>query len=159
MSPVIQPSVEISGDDVARVADLLVRFRMAMDAANCAGPGGVTMPAPHQVRTMINLAHRDGHTLSELAERLGVSLGWASRIVDELEQSGHVVRRRDPDDRRVVRVWLSPETRPVADVIYAQRIGALRRALEVVAPDERPAVERFLGRLVEEFERLADPAP
>ena len=39
-------------------------------------------------------------TVSELADRLGISKQGAAQIVDDMEGRGLVVRRPDPDDRR-----------------------------------------------------------
>ena len=46
-----------------------------------------------------------------LAETLDVSQASATGIVDRMEQRGLVERRRDDDDRRVVRVALTEEGR------------------------------------------------
>jgi len=47
--------------------------------------------------------------VGQLASGLGISYGWASRVVEELEAAHYLVRERDTDDRRVVRVRLNPD--------------------------------------------------
>jgi DNA-binding MarR family transcriptional regulator len=47
---------------------------------------------------------RGGATQGQLADRLGVTSGHITGVVDKLEQDGLVRRRRDTKDRRVVHV-------------------------------------------------------
>ncbi|MBA8973961.1 MULTISPECIES: MarR family winged helix-turn-helix transcriptional regulator [Streptomyces] len=48
-------------------------------------------------------------TTGRIAELTGLTTGSATRLVDRLERAGHVVRERDPDDRRLVLVATVPE--------------------------------------------------
>ncbi|MET0595538.1 MAG: MarR family transcriptional regulator [Polyangiaceae bacterium] len=45
--------------------------------------------------------------LRDLAARLGVTSQGALKIVDEMEATGYVLRRPDPDDARAKRLYLS----------------------------------------------------
>ena len=147
----------VSDAELARVASLLVRFFGAIHALNCAMPMAAPTLSPHQVRVVMTLVKQPGRTISELAEAVGISLGWASRVVEELEASGHVQRERDRDDRRIVRVSLTPVVQSLAEGTFRERGRVVAEALGAVDPGERVAVERFLERLAAGFERLAGP--
>jgi DNA-binding MarR family transcriptional regulator len=145
----------VSEAELARVAGLLVRFFGAINTLNCAMPKATPTLSPHQVRVVMALVKQPGRTISELAEAVGISLGWASRVVEELEAIGHVQRERDAEDRRIVRVSLTPSVQALAENMFRQRGEVVTASLAELSPDERAAVERFLRRLAEGFEGLA----
>lgn len=95
-------------------------------------------------------------TVSELAERLGISKQGAGQIVDDLERRGYVERHPDPDDRRAR--LLRPAERGTALLAAARRfhrsyerrlardhgadtVQSLRALLAAIAgmPDDGPA--------------------
>lgn len=107
--------------------------------------------SPHAIRAAIHLYQHGECTIGELATGLGISLGWASRVAEELEKSGHFVRERDPGDRRVVRLHLAPSAIAEVERAYRWRGDAVERALETLAPPERAALRVFLRRLIDEL--------
>jgi DNA-binding MarR family transcriptional regulator len=58
---------------------------------------------------LASLTHGEPVTMGELSEALSVPLSSATRLVDSLVANGYAVRLSDPDDRRIVRVALSPQ--------------------------------------------------
>src|SRR5664279_2019982 len=126
-----QPGEQLSGETI-ETSRLLVEFLHAAyatrhedDAAEVAkagtsgGTSGETaaerhtrLPAAlstHAVRAAIHIYQHGERTVGQLASGLGISYGWASRVVEELENAGYAIRERDADDRRVVRVRLNPD--------------------------------------------------
>jgi DNA-binding MarR family transcriptional regulator len=61
------------------------------------------------------LAEQEGLAQSELAERLLVTPPTISNSLERMETAGWIVRRPDPDDRRVSRVYLTPAGRALQD--------------------------------------------
>lgn len=57
-------------------------------------------------------------TLKELSEKLSLSKSTVSEIVDRLEKQGIVVREIPEDNRRIVRLSLSPEFIKDTDITY-----------------------------------------
>lgn len=148
-------------DEVRGTARLLVDIVHAMAAPapgaerrsgslHGAGGQGVRL-SPQAIRAAVSIYEHGRLSVGGLASGIGVSVGWASRIVEELEASSYVVRERDPDDRRVVWVRLSPDA--IADVegAYRWRDDAVERALRGLEPTERAAVRTFLASLVDEL--------
>ena len=88
-------------------------------------------------------------TVGQLASGLGISYGWASRVADELETAHYVVRERDTDDRRVVRVRLNPAVLDEVERAYRWRGRAVQDALEPLSVDERESVRLFLRRVTD----------
>ena len=120
-------------------------------AGNEAGrPHGVA-PAlsSHAVRAAIHVYQHGERTVGQLASGLGISYGWASRVVEEMEKADYLIRERDDDDRRVVRVRLNPARMGEIERAYEWRGRAVEEALEPLSESEREAVRIFLRRVTE----------
>jgi DNA-binding MarR family transcriptional regulator len=50
----------------------------------------------------------DGLRMNELASRILLSKSGLTRVIDRMEEEGLVRRERPPDDRRVVKVFITP---------------------------------------------------
>ena len=92
-----------------------------------------------------------------LAESLGVSQASATGIVDRMEQRGLIERRRDIDDRRVIRVELATGGRELLAGMTADRRSKIATLLDDLTDDEldgflrgmralRAARDRFIER-------------
>jgi DNA-binding MarR family transcriptional regulator len=103
----------------------------------------------HAVRAAIHVYQHGERTVGQLAVGLGISYGWASRVVDELEAAHYLVRERDANDRRVVRVRLNPDVVEEVERAYRWRGRAVEEALEPLDDSEREAVRLFLRRVVD----------
>ena len=69
---------------------------------------------------LVNLsAHPEGMTQNALALRVGIKGSTLVRQLDLLEADGWVVRRAQPGDRRVKRVFLTPKAHPALASIAA----------------------------------------
>ena len=124
------------------------------DAVAAVGHGGQPpRVSRHAIRASIELYQRGELTMGALAATLGMSPGWATRVVEELVTAGYAVRSIDPDDRRIVRIRLAPSAIAEAGAAYRWRTEVVEHALMGMAREERAAVRTFLSRLVE---RLAD---
>ena len=66
-----------------------------------------------QWRMLKILERSEGINQGQLAELLEVEPITACRMIDRLEESGLVERRRDPGDRRAWRIYLTEKSRPV----------------------------------------------
>src|SRR5215469_6913355 len=67
--------------------------------------------SPAGLGVMRLLAARDGLKSSEVAARGWWTAGTVTSVVDTLVRDGYVERRRDPGDRRVVRLYLTGQGR------------------------------------------------
>lgn len=111
----------------------------------------ITVP---QLDIISCLGRTGGLPLSELAERLLVSGGNVTGIIDRLEKNGYVYRARDDGDRRVVRALLTEK----GHVLYK---AFLPRYTEIVAdinkgltPQERKDLQRLLKKLARSVQRV-----
>ncbi|MEG3089676.1 MarR family winged helix-turn-helix transcriptional regulator [Sphingomonas sp. PB4P5] len=72
-----------------------------------------------QWRVLTTLSRVEGINQGGLAERLEVEPITLCRMIDRLEEAGHVERRRDPADRRAWRIFLTDKSRPLLDQLHA----------------------------------------
>lgn len=78
---------------------------------------GLTMP---QLQLMYALLRHGGQPVGHLAERLHVRPATVTGLTDRLHRNGLISRHPDPDDRRVVRIELTPEGEKVLREINAE---------------------------------------
>lgn len=79
-----------------------------------------------QCRVILHLSRNEGVQQVELAELLEIKPITLARLLDKLEESTLIERRRNPDDRRAFRLYLTPGAHAVLQNILA--IGAATRA-------------------------------
>ncbi len=89
-----------------------------------------------------------------LADTLDVSQASATGIVDRMEQRGLVERRRDDEDRRVVRVALTDAGRQVIVGIGSERRGHLTTLLDELTDEELAGLLRGSRALRRVRERM-----
>jgi DNA-binding MarR family transcriptional regulator len=108
-------------------------------------------PAPRHIAALLQIATDGPIGMSELAERLHVSLATASQVVTELADWGLIERTGDEADRRRTLVSVAAEHRPLTRAIIDQRLRPLQRTLRRLEPDEAAALLRGLVVLAEEL--------
>jgi len=100
-----------------------------------------------QWRVLISLSRVDGPTQSDLAEMLDVERITLCRMVDRLEESGLVERRRDEADRRAWRIHLTEKARPLIDELHGLADIFNADMLDGVDEAERATASRVLARV------------
>jgi DNA-binding MarR family transcriptional regulator len=73
---------------------------------------------PSQFFVFNALRMKDGIAISELGEMVALDNSTLTGIIDRMEKSGYLKRRINPDDRRSIRVFLTPKAKRVGpDVV------------------------------------------
>ncbi|MCP2321620.1 MarR family transcriptional regulator for hemolysin [Hamadaea flava] len=90
----------------------------------------------------------DGLTPGDLATRLDVATPTVVNTAARMEAAGLLERRRDPDDRRLVRLYLTPKARAAEAPIAEARREIAARALAAVTPAELSHLESALTKIV-----------
>jgi MarR family transcriptional regulator, organic hydroperoxide resistance regulator len=113
---------------------------------------GVTGPQ----RIVIRLIGRNpGLTAKEIADQAHHHPSTLTVILRSLEKNGHVIRRSDPEDRRLVRLYLSPSGRKVDRKQKGTVEEAIRVVLGRLDSDEAGVARKALAMIVEELERAS----
>lgn len=115
---------------------------------------------PVEFRAMDHLHHAKALTPGELADRLALTTGAVTAVVDRLERLGWAQREPHPTDRRSV-VVRAAHSDSKAEQLYAPFAQALAGAAAKLSPAERAAAVRFLDDAAaiaaEQANRLAEP--
>jgi DNA-binding MarR family transcriptional regulator len=91
--------------------------------------------------------------LVDLAGRLGITAPTASRAVDALVEHGLAERLPDADDRRALRIDLTPAGRVRFHERHARVTAAFEPAVESLEPSERRHLAELLARVTAELRR------
>jgi DNA-binding MarR family transcriptional regulator len=117
------------------------------------GSHGLT---PHGLTVLAYLEHGSGLTQRELARRCGVAPSTLNHTVDHLARSGWVERRRDTDDRRLVRLGLTESGHRHLGQVQEAADHQIEPLLSHLAGADEPAVRRFLLEAVTRFQEMDD---
>jgi DNA-binding MarR family transcriptional regulator len=118
---------------------------------------GVT-PAPRHISALVRIATDGPIGMSELAERLSVSLATTSQVVTDLADWQLVERSTDDADRRRTFVTVAPAHQRTIRALLESRLQPVDRALRRLEPDERAAFLRGLTVLADELDHNQDAA-
>ncbi len=102
---------------------------------------GVTGP---QARLLLNLNRRPGENQGFYAEQLEVEPITLCRMVDRLEESGMVERRRDPADRRAWQLHLTAKSRKIVAKLQLSIDSLVDDMLDGLTSDERLEFSRLM---------------
>lgn len=99
---------------------------------------------PASIGVLGVLAHQDGPSHRDLAARLGITPPTLTPVIDALEARGEVRRARDPDDRRVVRLWITADGRAHIRTAFAEVSAAMLAALPDPPEDHSEIIRSYL---------------
>jgi MarR family transcriptional regulator, organic hydroperoxide resistance regulator len=86
-------------------------------------------------------------TPARLAERIGLTSGATSILLNRLEGAGHIVRTREHTDRRMVTLHSTPAIHAAAGAYFEPLGRQLDAALDDYSPAQLDLIETTVGRL------------
>jgi MarR family transcriptional regulator, organic hydroperoxide resistance regulator len=101
-----------------------------------------------QATVLCRLFVRDGLTQSEIAEQLGVQGATMTTMLQRMEEAGLVARRRDPDDNRLVRVYLTDAGRRLERDANTQFMKVEEATFAGLSPQDRASLRRMLRQML-----------
>ncbi len=104
-------------------------------------------PAEGQIALMRLIRDREGVTVREAAEVLLVKPNNLSATVTQMVAAGLVERRRDPDDKRVTHLHLTPTAAERTHAVDELIGGYVEQALAGLSDGERGALGAAVGAL------------
>ncbi|WTL20963.1 MarR family transcriptional regulator [Streptomyces sp. NBC_01506] len=149
-----QPKAEPASGDLEAQRDRL------MDGLRAFGANYTEFT--HRFATWLGLHSTDAAALTEilyaedtgtplsparLSERVSLSSGATTILLNRLEQAGHIVRTRENTDRRVVTLRSSPEIRPRAIEFFGPYSARMAAEMSRYTPQELRHFEDFIGKL------------
>lgn len=131
------------------IADLSRLFGRVFDRR--AAPLGLTRV---QWRALKRIHQSEGITQAELADLLDMEPIAVGRVIDRLQKAGFLERRSDPDDRRVWRLHLLPQSAAVMVDIEAVATSVREDCLAGVDAAELEIALKVLGEIRENLSQL-----
>lgn len=110
-----------------------------------------------QWKTLVTLARHEGINQGGLADLLEVEPITLCRMIDRLQESGMVERRRDPGDRRAWQIFLTDAAGPVIDALRTLADEVFERALDGLSADERRVLNHSLNRIRDNLSQPVSP--
>lgn len=129
--------------NIIRTADLLMR-----SGASMLKDHGLT-PTQYNVLRILRGAGTEGLPSGEVAERMITREPDITRLLDRMESRGWVHRRRDPADRRVMRVWVTLAGHDLADRLDRPVAQLLKQNLSHLGDAKLADLSDLLGTVRE----------
>ena len=124
---------------IIRTADLLTRV-----LAFALKGHGLTQ-TQYNVLRILRGAGAEGLPSGEVAERMITREPDITRLLDRMESRGWVHRRKDPEDRRVTRAWITLAGRELTDRLDAPVAELQRDCLGVLGEAKLAELSDLLG--------------
>ena len=121
----------------------LQEFGLARDQMRSALASGAGI-SPTDLDALEHLEAAGPLTQRQLGDRLSLTSGAITMLVDRLERAGWVQRRRHPSDRRSVLVELSPQAAELAPPGLASYHARIKLIAAGVPAAHREAIASFL---------------
>jgi len=91
----------------------------------------------------------NGAKLNDISQRLCVTSGNITGLIDRLEQAGHLARVPHPEDRRITLAVLTPAGREVFEQIYPAHAARVEELMSALTVEEQILLAELLGRVAD----------
>ena len=126
----------------------LVSQLMYRDFLERLEPYGLT---PFHYLVLSCLWEEDGLSTSGIADKLKQLGATLTGVVDRMEDRKLVYRERDPNDRRIVRIWLAEEGERLMNVLPSISAETIKKATDGVPNADHEAVLKVLDQIIQNF--------
>ncbi len=100
-----------------------------------------------QFEVIAALGHTKGLTFKELTNRVRITKGTLTGVINRLEEMGFVVRAPSESDRRSTVATLTDQGESLFEEVFTGHVAYLKEYLDVLEPDERQELNRLLRRI------------
>ena len=95
------------------------------------------------------LSKKGGISQGELSQKFEIDPSRVTRLAKRLEREGLILRKRDPEDHRIVRMFLTEKGRGLVEDLSEHRVKFDRQIGSMLSPEELTELRRMLGVLAE----------
>ncbi|MBY5539520.1 MarR family transcriptional regulator [Rhizobium leguminosarum] len=103
---------------------------------------------PPHLDILVNLYRLEGISQQELARKLLVGRSNMSMLLPQMEKRGLILRRDDERDKRVLRLYLTPEGRKLSEEAMAIQTGLIDRVLSDEPIEQCMATAASMERII-----------
>jgi DNA-binding MarR family transcriptional regulator len=116
----------------------------------CATQFNVTVS---QSATLLALPQEGNLTMSEVSQAMGLATSTMTRMIDQLVEKGFVQRTADPDDRRIVRVGLTPQGQQLSASLEKEYLEFYHLIMGEIREDELESILHVFDRINQAYEK------
>jgi len=91
----------------------------------------------------------DGVQLNEISQRLYVTPGNVTGLIDRLEEAGYLARVSHPDDRRITLAVLTPSGREIFQQVCPAHLARIEHLMSVLTEQEQMLLVELLDRIAD----------
>lgn len=102
-----------------------------------------------QLWAMTELSLQPGLRVSDIAERLSIKNATASNMLDKIQSKNLIERKRESDDQRVVRIYLTDKGKKLLNESNVPTQGAVLSALGLMATKDVNKLNESLSMLID----------
>jgi len=136
-------------EDEVLALDAFIKLTRATDSllsrlSRCESLKNLTMS---QFGVMEMLYYLGPLSLGEISEKLLKSTGNITVVIDNLEKRDFVVRERDKQDRRIIRVSLTPQGSELIEKVFPYHVRAITAQMNILNKEEQRMLADLCKRL------------
>lgn len=102
-----------------------------------------------QVSMLYLLLYRDGASVKDISEHLGVTKSAITQLLDPLVDKDLVRRQPDPKDRRIVHLHLTAQGKAMLKKLAKYKFAGLRAALENLTNQELRQLQKLHKKMAD----------
>ncbi|WP_313758416.1 MarR family transcriptional regulator [Tissierella sp.] len=106
----------------------------------------ITVPQFSALQILINYGDM---TIGELSQKMALACSTITDLIDRMEKSDLVIRKKDEKDKRVVRVEVLPKGYDILEKVLNKRIDFLRGKLSDFSDEDKDKLNLGLKALYE----------
>ncbi len=99
---------------------------------------------PIQQLVLAGLCRDEGVSAGDLGKKLTLDPATLSGILDRMAEKGWVDKQTDPDDKRLLRIYLTDEARKLEPILMEERDKANEEILRNLSLEEKVLLKRLL---------------
>lgn len=100
-----------------------------------------------QWKALLGISRNEGINQGNLADLLEVEPITLCRLIDRMQESGLVERRRDPNDRRAWQLFLTERAGPVLEELHETADELMSQALSKISETQIDTMTELLNRI------------
>jgi|SRR5690625_3853157 len=110
---------------------------------------------PPQFIALQWLIEEEELTIGELSKKIGLAFSTTTDLVDRMEKTELVVRVKDSNDKRVVRIHVLDKGKDIINEVIKKRQNYLGELLDGFTEEQTDQLNELLGLLLQQMENVS----
>jgi len=102
---------------------------------------------PVQSLVLMTIAEEEGLSAGDIGKRLVLDYATLSGVLDRLAEAGWIIKDTSEEDKRLLKIYLTPKAKNMTKVIVKERDGLNEDILSPLKQEERLLLKRMLRDL------------